>query len=96
LHSCNAGPFKVLQWVDPNIYVIYFDINSTFNIENLVVYQKPHPIPNDPFEMPPKFHPDDPIETFTPFTLTSAQKDNIDAILDEQLVLPAMVRFNGF
>jgi len=86
----------VLQWVDPNIYVIYFDINSTFNIENLVVYQKPHPIPNDPFKMPPKFHPDDPIETFTPFTLTSAQKDNIDAILDEQLVLPAMVRFNGF
>jgi len=46
--------------------------------------------------MPPKFHPDDPIETFTPFTLTSAQKDNIDAILDEQLVLLAMIRFNGF
>jgi len=36
--------------------------------------------------MPPKFHPDDPIETFTLFTLTSTQKDNIDAILDEQLV----------
>ena len=78
------------------MYVIYFDINSTFNIENLVAYQKPHPIPNDPFEMPPKFHPNDPIKTFTPFTLTSVQKDNIDAILDEQLVLPAMIRFNSF
>ena len=30
--------------------------------------------------------PDDPNETSIPFTLTSAQKNNIDAILDEQVV----------
>jgi hypothetical protein len=38
LHTRNAGPFKVLQWVDPNMHVLDFDINSTFNIENLVAY----------------------------------------------------------
>jgi hypothetical protein len=33
--------------------------------------------------MPPDSPLDDPIETSTPLTLISAQKDNTDAILDE-------------
>jgi len=33
--------------------------------------------------MPPNSSSNDPIETSTPFTLTSTQKDNIEAILDE-------------
>jgi len=91
LHPCSAGPFKMLQQVDPNAYVFYlpldFGISSTFNIEDLIVYEKPHPIPNDHFEMPPNSSSssDDLIETSTPFTLISTQKDNIDAILDEQV-----------
>ena len=47
---------------------------------------KPFPILNDPFKIPLNSPPNDPIETSIPFTLTSAQKDNIDAILDEQVV----------
>jgi len=90
LHARSAGPFKVLQRVGPNAYVLDFphdfSINSTFNIDDLVVYHKPLSIPNDPFEIPLNSPPDDPIETSIPFILTSAQKDNIDAILDEHVV----------
>jgi len=90
LHARSAGPFKVLQRVGPNAYVLDlphdFGISSIFNIEDLVAYHKSLPIPNDPFEIPLNSPPDDPIETSIPFTLTSAQKDNIDVILNEQIV----------
>jgi len=90
LHAHSAGPFKVLQRVGPNAYVLDlpydFGISSTFNIEDLIAYHKPLLIPDDPFEIPLNSPSDDPIEIFIPFTLTSAQKDNIDAILDEQVV----------
>jgi hypothetical protein len=90
LHARSARPFKVLQRVGPNAYVLdlphNFGISSTFNIEDLIAYHKPLPIPTDPFEIPLNSPPDDPIETFIPFTLTSAQKDNIDVILDEQVI----------
>jgi hypothetical protein len=36
--------------------------------------------------VPPNSSPGDPIETFTLFILISTQKDNINAILDEQVV----------
>ena len=90
LHACSARPFKVLQRVGPNAYVLDlphdFGISSTFNIEDLVAYHKPLPIPNDPFELPLNSPPDDRIETSISFTFTSVQKDNINAILDEQVV----------
>jgi len=90
LHAHSAGPFKVLQRVGPNAYVLDlpydFGISSTFNIEDLIAYHKPLLIPDDPFEIPLNSLSDDPIEIFIPFTLTSAQKDNSDAILDEQVV----------
>jgi len=76
LHAHSAGPFKVLQRVGPNAYVLDlphdFGISSTFNIEDLVAYHKPLPISNDPFEIPLNSPLDDPIETSIPFTLTSA------------------------
>ena len=90
-HASSVGPFKVLQRVGPNAYVFNlpydFDISSAFNIKDLAAYHKSLPISNNPFEMPlnPLFN--DPIEIFIPFTLTSAQKDNINVILDEQVVL---------
>jgi hypothetical protein len=53
--------------VGPNAYVLDllldFGISSTFNIDDLIVYQKPHHIPNDLFEMPPNSPPNDPIES---------------------------------
>jgi len=73
LHARSAGPFKVLQRVGPNAYVLDlpldFGINFTFNIADLVAYQKQYPIPNYPFEMPPNSPLDDPIKTSTPVTL---------------------------
>lgn len=42
--------------------------------------------PNDFFKMSYNFNFDDPIKTSTLFILTSAQKNNIDVILDEQIV----------
>jgi len=90
LHARSARSFKVLQWVGSYAYVLDlphdFGISSTFNIEDLVAYHKSLPILNDPFEIPLHSPPDDPIETSIPFTLTSAQKDNIDTIMDEQVV----------
>jgi hypothetical protein len=91
LHAYSAGPFKVLQRFGSNTYVIDLPLDigmsSTFNIEDLGAFQKPYSIPNDPFEMPLNFPPDDPIEASTSFTLTLTQKDNINFILDEQVVL---------
>ena len=76
LHERSASPFKVLQQVGSNAYVIDlqldFDISYTFNIKKLIVYWKPYLIPNDPFEMPLNPPPDDPIKTSTPFTLSSS------------------------
>jgi len=76
LHARSAGPFKVLQRVGPNACVLDlphdFGINSTFNIDDLVAYHKPLSIQNEPFEIPLNSLPDDPIETYIPFTLTSA------------------------
>jgi hypothetical protein len=65
----------VLQRVGPNAYVLDlphdFGISSTFNIEDLVAYHKPLPIPNDPFEIPLNSLPTDPNGTSILFTLTS-------------------------
>lgn len=90
----------MLQQVDPNAHVIDlpfgFGINSIFNIKDLIAYKKSHSIPNYLFEMPPNLTLYNPIETSTPFTLTSTQKDNINVIIDEQVVLSGMVKFNHF
>jgi hypothetical protein len=69
LHTRSARPFKVLQGVGPNAYVLDLPLDFGINIADLVAYQKQYPIPNDPFEMPPNSPLDDPIETSTPVTL---------------------------
>jgi len=75
LYAHSARPFKVLQQVDSNAYVLDlphdFGISSSFNIKDLVAYHKPFPILNNPFDIPLNSPPNDPIETFIPFTLTS-------------------------
>ena len=57
LQARSAGPFKVLQQIGSNAYVIElpsdYGISSTFNIEDLVAYKGPATILDDPFtELP--------------------------------------------
>jgi hypothetical protein len=50
----NAGPFKVLQMIGSNNYIIKlplnFDISSTCDMKNLVIYKTQEPISDAPFE----------------------------------------------
>lgn len=85
LQAHSAGLFKVLQWVESNVYVIDvppgLGISSTFNVENLVAYTSHTVIPDDPFNelsLVPNTNPiPDPIQpSFSP-----AHKESIDTIL---------------
>jgi len=46
LHARSVGPFKILMKLNDNVYVIDlpedFEINPTFNIEDLVEYKGPN------------------------------------------------------
>ena len=59
-------PCQVIQKVDQNAYVIDllldFSISSTFNIEDLIAYNKTNLIANDPFRLTPNPTPDDPFK----------------------------------
>jgi len=78
LHASNVIPYKVLQIIKSNIYVIKlpldFSIISTFNTKNLIIYKLQHPIYDDPFDIP------------TLLSLSLAQKKHINATLDAQVV----------
>ena len=43
LHACSAGPFNILNKLNDNTYIIYlpkdFDINCTYNVNDLVGYK---------------------------------------------------------
>jgi len=39
LHGYSADPFQILNKLNENTYVVYFDISSTFNVKNLVDYR---------------------------------------------------------
>ena len=52
LQRSNAKPFKVLQMIESNSYVIKFpsnfDISSTFNMKDMLIYKIQKHIFNDP------------------------------------------------
>ena len=52
LHARSVGPFKILNKLNVDIYIIYlpkdFDISYTFNIEDLVNYKGLNFNPNNP------------------------------------------------
>ena len=73
--------------MDPNAYVIDlphdYGISSSFNVEDLVAYKSPIAIPYTPFDEPLLDPIDAHIPTPLPLNLPYAQKESIDAILDE-------------
>jgi len=77
LQISSVIPFKVLQMIKSNNYVIKlslnFDISSTFNMKNLSIY-KIQPIPDASFDTP------------TSLSISLAQKKHINATLNAQIV----------
>jgi len=77
LQVSSARPFKVLQMIKSNNYVIKlplnFDISSTFNMKDLSIYKIQH-IPDAPFDTP------------TSLSISLAQKEYINATLNAQVV----------
>ncbi|KAJ6888273.1 hypothetical protein NC652_029341 [Populus alba x Populus x berolinensis] len=77
LQVSSARPFKVLQMITSNNYVIKlplnFDINSTLNMKDLSIY-KIQPTPDAPFDTP------------TSLSISLAQKEHINATLNAQVV----------
>ena len=66
LHAHGAGPFRVIEKVGPNAYVLDLPldmgISSTFNITNLVEYRKSVAIPNEAFGPTPSLVSDPSLE----------------------------------
>jgi len=77
LQVSSVRPFKVLQMIKSNSYVIKlplnFDISSTFNMKDLIIY-KIQPILDAPFNTP------------TSLSISLAQKEHINATLNAQVV----------
>jgi hypothetical protein len=77
LQVSSARPFKMLQMIESNNYVIKlplnFNISSSFNMKDLSIY-KIQPIPNTSFNTP------------TSLSISLAQKEHINATLNAQVV----------
>jgi hypothetical protein len=77
LQVSSARPFKMLQMIKSNNYVIKlplnFDISSTFNMKDLSIYKIQH-IPDASFD------------TTTSLSISLAQKEHINATLNAQVV----------
>ena len=71
-----------------------FGINSTFNIKDLVVYKRPQPISNDPFETPPSSSSNDSFETPTPSFYHQNSRNILKLFWINKLFLLGIVRFN--
>ena len=78
LQVISARPFKVLQIIESNSYVIKlplnFDISSTFYMKDVIIYKIRQSIS------------DDHIETIATLSLSLAQKEHTNATLDALVV----------
>ena len=91
LHARSAGPFKILTKLNDNAYVIDlpedFEINPTFNIEDLVEYKGLNFNPRNPLVDEPTLEPFyegprlPPLPDINPNT-----SEHIDKILDDEII----------
>jgi len=88
LHAREAGPFKVIKRIGPNVYVLEllldYGISSTFNITNMKEYKEPALIPSEPFGPYPAFE----SETLSecPPSIPPDRRDKVERILDDQVI----------
>jgi len=91
LHARSAGPFKILMNLNDNVYVIDFsedfEINHTFNIEDLVEYKGPNFNPSNPLvdeSTPEPFFERSPLLSLLDINPNTTEK--IDKILDDEII----------
>ena len=87
LHSRSAGPFKIIERVGPNAYVLELPhdlgISSTFNITDLTEYREPTVIPSEAFGPDPLLEREPTLE----YPLKRPERrEKIERILDDQII----------
>ena len=88
LHARGARPFRVIEKVGPNAYVLDLPldvgISSTFNIADLVKYREPAAIPSEAFGPIPSLVSDPSLEC--PPINWPERGERIECILDDQAI----------
>ena len=87
LHSRSIGPFKIIEKVGPNAYVLELPpdlgISSTFNISDLVEYREPAIIPSEAFGPDPLIERE--LTQQCPLNWPEC-REKIERILDDQAI----------
>ncbi|PKU77037.1 hypothetical protein MA16_Dca001643 [Dendrobium catenatum] len=92
LHARSVRPFKIISKVNNNAYVLEllegFNMNPTFNIEDIVAFEGPNFNPNNPLYNEPCETPPSEIPSLHPLPnlphLPRAEK--IETILDDEII----------
>ena len=88
LHARGAGPFKILQKIGSNAYILELPsdlgISLTFNISDLIEYKEPMMIPSEPFR-PDHVFESEPVLECPPTTIPQ-KRENFEQILDDKIV----------
>ena len=94
LHSRSPGPFKIIERIGSNAYVLELPpdlgISSTFNISDLIEYREPAVIPSEAFGLDPLIE-REPIQK-RPLNWPE-RREKIERILDDQAI---STRQNGY
>ena len=87
LHSRSTGPYKIIEKIGPNAYVLELPpdlgISSTFNVCDLTEYREPAAIPSEAFGLDPLFEREPTLEYPQKWP---ERREKIERILDDQAV----------